>query len=477
MSILLKNGRIVTAVDDYVGDIYIAGETISLIGASLDMPADVVVDATDKYVLPGGIDPHTHIETASGGTVTCDDFTSGTVAAAFGGTTTIIHFCQQERGHSIPDALSEGQAMLERAKPVVDVGFHMIVKDLSLRGALTDLAQLPDAGVTSYKLFMAYPHESMVDDATLFQAMQVARETGALIMVHAENGHVIDALVKTALAEGKTDPMYHGLTRPPLMEGEATNRAIQLAHLAGSPIYVVHVSCRESVEPVARARQENWAVWAETCPQYLFLDQSYLEKPDFEAAKYVFTPPPRPKENQEDLWQALAKDVLSVISTDHAPLKWNGQKTLGRHDFSKIPNGAPGVENRLHMVHDQGVRTGRLSLNRMVELLSTNPAKIFGLYPRKGTIAVGSDADFVVFDPEKQMTLSAKTHHSRADYNLFEGTEITGAPETVLVRGRVVIDHGKLVGRPGDGQFIERTRVGERLVRPPSPQRSDQLLV
>jgi dihydropyrimidinase len=282
-------------------------------------------------------------------------------------------------------------------------------------------------------------------------------------MVHAENGDAIDVLVKDALAAGHTEPHYHALTRPPETEGEATNRAIQLARVAASPLYVVHVSCRESVEPIARARDAGWNVHGETCTQYLFIDYSYLERPNFEGAKWVYTPPPRAKANQDVLWNAVRTDALSVISTDHCAFRWDGQKTLGRDDFSKIPNGGPGLENRLHMIHEFGVRAGRISLNRMVELLCTNPAKLFGLYPRKGTIAVGSDADLVVFDPDKELTISARTHHSKSDYNLFEGTQVTGAPEIVLLRGQILVENDELQVEPGVGQFVKRAKFGKEL--------------
>jgi dihydropyrimidinase len=463
MSVLIKGGRIVTAADDYVGDIFIEGERVTLIGESLDMRADKVIDASGKYVIPGAIDPHTHMEMPFGGTVSCDDFTSGTISAAFGGTTSHVDFCLQEPGQSLPDALATWHEKIERAKPVIDVGFHLAVTDLEEGGNLEDLAKAPDEGVTSYKLFMAYKGAIMVDDETLFKTMQVASETGALVMVHAENGDAIDVLVKQALAEGKTEPKWHAATRPPITEGEATNRAIQLARIAGCPLYVVHVSCKEAIDPIALARTNDWQAWGETCTQYLFIDETALDQPNFEGAKYVYTPPPRPQENQEHLWHALATDVLSVVSTDHCPFNWDGQKTLGKDDFSKIPNGGPGIENRLHMLHHFGVRQRRLSMNRFVELVSTNPARFFGMYPRKGTIAVGSDADIVVFDPEKRVTLSAETHHSNIDYNLFEGTEVSGAPEVVLVRGRVIVENDELVGKPGDGKFVKRARFGEEL--------------
>ncbi len=463
MSVLIKGGRIVTAMDDYVGDVYVENEAVTLLGESLDVQADRVVDATGKIVMPGAIDPHTHLEMAFGGTVTCDDFTSGTASAAFGGTTTLIDFCMQAPGTTFPDALANYHEKIDRARPLIDVGFHIGITDLKDAGTLEDLAKLPDEGVTSYKLFMAYKGAIMVDDETLFRTMQVAADTGALVMVHAENGDAIDVLVKAALAEGKTDPIWHARTRPPITEGEATNRAIQLARVAGAPLYVVHVSCKESIDPIARARADGWQAWGETCTQYLFIDETALEKPGFEGAKYVYTPPPRPKENQEHLWHALSTGILSVVSTDHCPFNWDGQKTLGKADFSKIPNGGPGIENRLHMLYHFGVREGRFSLNRFVELVSTNPAKFFGLYPRKGTIAPGSDADIVVWDPEKRHELSAASHHSNVDYNLFEGTEVTGGPELVLVRGQVIVENDELVAQPGAGQFVKRARFGEEL--------------
>jgi dihydropyrimidinase len=463
MSVLIKGGRIVTAADDYVGDVFIDNGTISLIGESLDQPADKVIDAAGKYVLPGAIDPHTHIEMFFGGTTTCDDFTSGTVSAAFGGTTALIDFCMQAPGTSFAQALENYHEKLDRCKPVIDVGFHIGVTDLHDGGTLEDLAKLPDEGITSYKLFMAYKGAVMVDDDTLFRTMQTASETGAVVMVHAENGDAIDVIVKAAVAEGKTDPIWHARTRPMETEAEATNRAIQLARVAGSPLYVVHVSCQPSVEPIALAREKGWDVWGETCTQYLFIDESALDQPGFEGGKYIYTPPPRPKDQQEHLWKALGSDVLSVLSTDHCPFKWPEQKAINGEEFQKVPNGGPGIENRLHMLHEFGVRTGRISLNRFVELTSTNVARLFGLYPRKGTIAPGSDADIVVWDPEKKLTISASTHHSNVNYNLFEGTEVTGAPEVVLVRGQVIVENDELVAQPGAGQFIKRARFGAEL--------------
>src|SRR2546429_3848270 len=462
MSVLIKGGRIVTAADDYVADIYVEDETVTLIGESLDQPADKTIDATDKYVLPGCVDPHTHLDMPFGGTTTIDDVESGQTAAAFGGTTTHVDFIIQPPGSTFAEAIEEWRAKAN-GKQVIDMGYHMAVTDLKEGGTLEDLAALPEEGITSYKLFMAYKGALMVDDETLFKTMEVAAETGALVMVHAENGDAIDVLVKQALAAGHTEPKYHALTRPPETEGEATNRAIQLARVAGAPLYVVHVSCKEAVEPIQLAREKGWNVWGETCTQYFFIDYTFLERPNFEGGKYVYTPPPRDKANQDVLWNAVRNDTLSAISTDHCAFLWDGQKTIGKDDFSKIPNGGPGLENRLPLIHEFGVRGAPISLNRMVGLLSTNPAKLFGLYPRKGTVAVGSDADIVVFDPEKRVTISAATHHSKSDYNLFEGTEVTGSPEVVLLRGHVLVEDHELVASPGIGQFVARAKFGEEL--------------
>jgi dihydropyrimidinase len=463
MSVLIKGGRIITAADDYVGDIYAENGSIALIGEGLDVSADKVIDATEKIVMPGAIDPHTHLEMFFGGTTTCDDFTSGTTAAAFGGTTTLIDFCIQTPGDTFPQALEKYHEKIERCPPLIDVGFHIAVTDLHTGGTLEDLAKVPDEGVTSYKLFMAYKGAVMVDDETLFKVMRTAQETGGLVMVHAENGDAIDIIVKEAVAEGKSDPIWHARTRPMETEAEATNRAVQLARVAGSPLYVVHVSCQPAVEPIALAREKGWNVWGETCTQYFFVDESMMEKPNWEGAKYIYTPPPRPKEQQEHLWKAIVTDALSAVSTDHCPFNWPEQKGINGRDFQVVPNGGPGIENRLHMLWTFGVSTGRITPNRFVELVSTNIAKLFGLYPRKGTIAPGSDADIVVWDPNKKLTISAATHHTNVNYNLFEGTEVTGAPEVVLVRGQVIVENDELVAQPGAGQFVKRARFGEEL--------------
>jgi len=461
MSILIKGGRVITASDDYIADVLIEGETVTTIGRSLEVTADRVIDAAGKYVLPGCIDPHTHLDMPFGGTVTIDDFESGHTSAAFGGTTCHVDFCIQGQGQTFAEALDTWHRKAD-GKALIDYGFHIAVTDLLSGGTLEELASLPEQGITSYKLFMAYKNVLQVDDQTLFNAMQVAAGSGALVMVHAENGDAIDVLVREALGRGETAPIHHALTRPPELEGEATNRAIQLARIAGSPLYVVHVTCKEAVEPIRRAREAGWDVWGETCTQYFFKSIDDLAKPDFEGAKYVYSPPARDASNHAVLWDAVRTEVLSVISTDHCAFLWDGQKDLGRDDFTKIPNGGPGVEDRLMMIHHFGVTEGDLSLSGMVDALATQPARLFGLYPRKGTIAPGADADIVIFDPTRKHTLSAKTHHSKADYNLYEGTTVTGAVDLTMVRGNVIVEGGELVAKPGVGQFVKRARFGEQ---------------
>jgi dihydropyrimidinase len=462
MSVLIKGGRIVTAADDYVGDVFVEGERVTLIGESLDVQADTTIDARGKYVLPGAIDPHTHLEMPFGGTVTIDDFESGQTSAAFGGTTCHIDFAIQSRGRSFTEGVEEWHAKAA-GKALIDYGFHIIVSDLEEGGTLEELATLPDLGVTSYKLLLAYKGVFQVSDETLFKVMSLARETGALVMIHGENGDAIDILVKQAVAAGRLAPGWHYRTRPPELEGEATNRAIQLAQVAGAPVYIVHVTCRQAVEAIDRARREGRPVWGESCPQYLLLDETALDRPDFEGAKYVFSPPLRDASNQPVLWHAIQSDILSVMGTDHCSFTFAEQKRLGIDDFSKIPNGGPGLEDRLLLMHHYGVNEGKITLNRLVELCSTNAAKLFGLYPKKGTIAVGSDADIVIFDPSRRHVISAATHHSRCDYNLYEGTEVVGAVEMVLLRGRMLIANGELQASPGIGRFVRRAKFGEQL--------------
>lgn len=471
MSVLIKNGRIVTAVDDYYADIYIEKEAITTIGEKLDVKADKVLDAQGKLVLPGGIDPHTHMDMPFGGTTSADDFKTGTLAAAHGGTTTIIDFAIQTKGDSILKALDTWHQKAE-SKCAIDYGFHMIVTDLSPKDHVPEMRKLmSDEGVLSFKMFMAYPGVLLVDDATIFRAMTVAGEHGGLICMHAENGVVINEIVARALAEGKTAPKYHALTRPTKAEAEGVFRSIALAEMAGSPVYIVHLSCYDALKQVKLARDEGVPVFAETCPQYLFLDHSYYEKPGFEGAKYVMTPALREKWNQDELWTGLRMNDLQVVSTDHCPFCFKDQKQLGVDDFSKIPNGGPGVENRMSLVYNGGVKAGRISLNRFVEITSTSAARIFGLFPKKGTIAIGSDADIVIFDPEKKMTISAKTHHMNVDYNCYEGMEVTGITETVLSRGKVIIENGQYVGKPGDGKYLKRSNI-QQAIRPLASSRA-----
>jgi dihydropyrimidinase len=457
MRTLIKNGHIVTAVDSYTADLLIDGETVVMIGKDLERvvgSVDKTIDATGKLVIPGGIDPHTHMDLPFGGTSSSDDFETGTRAAAFGGTTTIIDFAVQYHGQGLNEALDVWFGKAE-GKASIDYGFHLIVTDLP-DGRLPQLKAMIDQGVTSFKLFMAYPGVFLVDDGTIFKAMTAAGESGGLICMHAENGVVIDVLVKRALAEGRTAPKYHALTRPTKAEAEGVHRAIAIAEMADSPVYIVHLSCYDALKEVQAARDLGLPAFAETCPQYLLLDSNRYEQEGFEGAKYVMTPPLRDKENQELLWRGLRGDDLQVISTDHCPFCFKEQKELGLDDFSKIPNGGPGVENRMSLIYHHGVGAGRIGLNRFVELTSTAAAKIFGLFPKKGTIAVGSDADIVIFDPNREQTISAATHHMRVDYSAYEGWKVKGVTEVVLSRGRVIVENGEWKGKAGDGRFLRR---------------------
>src|SRR5687768_17128556 len=456
MSLLIKNGTVITASDLYRGDILIERDVVTAVGTSLQMPADRTIEASWRYVSPGGIDCHTQLDMPFGGTTSADDFESGTIAAAFGGTTSIVDFAIQYRGQTLHQAW---EAWLKKAdgKAVIDYGFHMIVTELNDQ-VEQEMDALVGQGVTSFKLFMAYPGVFMLDDASIFRALLRTGKNGGTICMHAENGGVIDVLVKKALAEGKTAPKYHALTRPARAEAEATHRAIALAEMADVPVYIVHLSAAEALQMVTEARDRGLPAFAETCPQYLFLSYENYEEPGFNGAQYVMSPPLRAQATQEELWRGLAFNDLQAISTDHCPFCMKEQKELGKGDFSKIPNGAPGIETRMSLVYDGGVKSGRISLNRFVELTSTSPAKIFGLFPRKGTIAPGSDADIVIFDPAKRWKISQKTMHMKVDYNPYEGREVTGATETVLSRGRVIIDKGKFTGKAGAGSFLRRAQ-------------------
>ena len=453
MKTLIKNGRVITAVDDYKADVLVENEVISVIGTSLNMEADRVIDASDKLVIPGGIDPHTHMELPFGGTQSSDDFRTGTIAAAHGGTTSIIDFAVQNKGESLISGLDRWHQKAE-GKCAIDYGFHLITTEFE-DNQIEEMHTLMDEGVTSFKMFMAYPGVFLVDDATIYRAMTTAGERGGLICMHAENGIVINEIIKRALADGRTAPKYHALTRPTVAEAEGVHRAIAIAEMAEAPVYIVHLSCADALNQVRQARDRGIPAFAETCPQYLFLSiDDYGE--DFNGAKYVMTPPLREKSNQTELWKGLKMDDLQVISTDHCPFCMKEQKELGKNDFTKIPNGAPGVEHRVPLIFNGGVVENRISLNRFVELTSTAAAKMFGMFPRKGTIAVGSDGDLVIFDPEKEQTISVASHHMNVDYSAYEGKKIRGVVDTVLSRGKVVIDNGQFTGRAGDGRFLKR---------------------
>ena len=453
MKTLIKNGRIVTAVDDYHADILIEDETVTLIGRSLDMEADVIIEAAGKLVLPGGIDPHTHMELPFGGTQSSDDFFTGTRAAAFGGTTTIIDFAVQNKGETLTQGLDNWHRKAS-GKCAVDYGFHLITTVFE-DGDEKEMYRIMDEGVTSFKLFMAYPGVFLADDATIFRAMSAAGQRGGLVCMHAENGIVINEIIKRALAAGRTSPKYHALTRPTIAEAEGVHRAIAIAEMAESPVYIVHLSSKDALDQIREARDRGIPAFAETCPQYLFRSiEDYGD--DWEGAKYVFTPPLREKHNCADLWKGLKMDDLQVISTDHCPFCMKEQKELGVGDFSKIPNGAPGIENRMSLIYNGGVVENRISLNRFVELTSTAAAKMFGMFPKKGTIAVGSDADIVIFDPEKEHTFGVENEHMNVDYSTYEGWKVKGKVETVLSRGKVIIENGEYKGRAGDGEFLKR---------------------
>jgi dihydropyrimidinase len=457
MSMLIQNGRVVTTELDDVMDILIEGESVAAMGRDLPATADTILDAANRLVIPGGIDVHTHLDAPVGGTVSSDDFETGTRAAAHGGTTCIVDFATQSRGHSLSEALDRWQEKGSRS--TIDYGLHMIVVDMP-EEKLGDINAMVDRGVTSFKMFMAYPGVLMTDNATIFRIMERCREAGALPCVHAENGSVIDHFVRRALARGETAPVYHALTRPPAVEAEATHRAIQLAALAHAPLYIVHVTCSGAAEEVRMARDRGLPVAGETCPQYLLLSIADLERPGFEGAKYVLTPPLREASHHKALWEALAQNNLQVVSTDHCPFMYAQQKLADTTDFTRIPNGGPGIEHRLELLYHFGVNEGRITLGRWIDLVSTTPAKLFGLYPKKGTIRVGSDADLVLWNPGKRHTISASTHHMNVDYSLYEGFTVTGGADTVMARGDIIVRNGTWSGKAGRGRFVKRSSSG-----------------
>ncbi|MEA2547276.1 MAG: dihydropyrimidinase [Chloroflexota bacterium] len=456
MRTLITNGTIVTATGSTVADVLIEDETIAAIGTGLPgrgITADETIDATGRYVIPGAIDVHTHMELPFGGTFAKDTFETGTRAAAFGGTTTVVDFAVQSRGKSLREGLDAWHAKAE-GNAVADYGFHMIMSDVN-DDTLAEMDQLVTEGIPDFKLFTAYPGVFYSDDGAIFRAMQRTAKNGGLIMMHAENGMAIDVVAADEVAAGHTDPYYHGVARYPIFEGEATNRVIRLAEAAGVPVYIVHLSAREALDEVRAARDRGTRAFAETCPQYLFLSLDDMAN-GFEGAKFVCSPPLRTADHQEELWTGLVKDDLQLVATDHCPFDFHGQKELGKGDFRKIPNGLPGVEDRVDLLHDGGVVDGRITKERWVEIISTAPARMFGMYPRKGAVAVGSDADLVVYDPGATRTISAKTHHMDVDYSCYEGRQVRGRSDIVFSRGAVIVRNGEFSGSKGHGRFVKR---------------------
>ena len=458
---VIRNGLVITAAEEVTADVLVDGEQVVALGMPGSGLADTwsdgaerVIDATGRYVVPGGVDVHTHMELPFGGTFASDTFETGTRAAAWGGTTTIVDFAVQGVGQSLREGLDNWFAKAE-GECAIDYGFHMIMGDVNEQ-SLKEMDILVGEGITSFKLFMAYPGVFYSDDGQILRAMQSASGNGGLIMMHAENGIAIDVLIAQALERGQTDPKYHGVVRHALLEAEATHRAIQLARVAGAPVYIVHLSALEALAEVTAARDLGLNAFAETCPQYLYLSTDDLARPRFEGSKYVCSTPLRPVEHQAELWKGLRTNDLSVVSTDHCPFCFKEQKELGVGDFSKIPNGLPGVETRMDLLH-QAVVDGHISRRRWIEIACTTPARMFGLYPRKGTIAPGADADVVIYDPAAEQVMSADTHHMNVDYSCYEGKPLTGKVATVLSRGKVVVDGGEYLGRKGDGKYLTRS--------------------
>ena len=464
MGTLIKNGTVTSSRESKRADVLIEGETIAAVGPNLPTADHQIIDATNLLVLPGGIDVHTHLDMPFGGTVSADDYETGTRAAAIGGTTTVIDFCLQSMGKPMAHALDIWNKKAE-GNACIDYSLHMAVTDLGPNDAwLDEIDGMVRHGITSFKIFMAYPNVLMVDDRTIYKLMERTKSLGALVLVHAENGTVIDAIVQETLAAGNTGPLYHALTRPTVAEAEAVHRVVAISELAGrANTYIVHVSCEDAVREVAAARARKLPVMGETCTQYLVLSiEDDMHKPGFDDAKYVFTPPLREKRNHAPLWQAVGDNTLQVVSTDHCPFRFADQKSLGVGNFTKIPNGGPGIENRMQLTWHHGVNSGRITPERFVELTAEAPARIFGMFPRKGIIAPGADADIVLWDPKAQYTITAASQAMNTDYSIFEGFEVKGNSRKVFSRGLLVVDNGTFTGQVGRGQFVRRN-IGEVL--------------
>ncbi len=455
MSVLIKNGRIITASEDYFADLYIEGEKIKTIGKDLQVDADEILEAGGMLIFPGGIDPHVHLDMPFMGTFSSDSYETGTRAALFGGTTTVIDFVLQKQGNSLKNALKEWRSRAD-GTAVGDYSFHMAVTDFN-QDTKKEIREMIDEGITSFKTFMAYKGSLMVDDRQMVGLMEEVKKQGGMVTTHATNGDMIDFLVSKHRDEGKLSPLYHYLSQPEITEAEASGRFADMISYTGAPGYIVHMTCEGALNEIRNAGYRNQKVFAETCIQYLLLDASLYEK-DFEGAKWVMSPPLREKKDQEALWAGINQGLVQVVATDHCPFKWE-QKLMGKDDFSKIPNGHPAIEHRMELLFSEGVHKGRISLNKYVELSSTNAAKIFGMFPQKGTIGIGSDADLVIFDPDKEHTLSAKTHHMNTDYSAYEGFKVKGKVETVLLRGRKVINNNICLAEKGYGRFIKRKKV------------------
>lgn len=460
MSLLIKNGRIITATDDYLADILVEGEQVAAIGKDLIADAEQTIDATGMLVMPGGIDPHVHLDMPFMGTFSSDTHETGTRAALFGGTTMVIDFVLQKQGHSLREALDEWNSRAY-GTTVGDYSFHMAVTDFNANTKAEIKAMVEQEGITSFKTFMAYKGALMIDDRQMTALMQEVKQQGGMVTVHATNGDVIDYLVAKHLAEGKTSPLYHYLSQPEVTEAEASARFTDLANYTGCPAYIVHLTCEGALNAVRNATRRNQKVYVETCIQYLTLDASKYDK-GFESAKWVMSPPLRELKDQETLWAGINQGLVNIVATDHCPFMWK-QKMMGENNFAKIPNGHPAIENRMELLFSEGVKKNRITLNKYVEVACTNPAKIFGMFPRKGTIAIGSDADIIILDPEQKHTISAATHHMNVDYSAYEGWELTGKVKTVLLRGKVAIDNNECLVPKGYGQFIKRNKVSGKI--------------